>query len=91
MHWELLLAGAAVLFAPLAGCSESAAGGGGESWTGVVYSDRAFNGERRIGPYATEAECRDAAEAEVQPGGIWECGLNCRAEGDMLVCERTVD
>lgn len=76
----------------LAGCRE-------DSWTSIVYPDRAnLLTDLRLGEFRSLEACRSAALAKIAEEGWsatadYECGSNCGpfSEGsDMLLCDETL-
>jgi len=68
------------------GCSEER-----ETWMGFVYPDpHDLTRHDVVGSFTDLNRCLDVVREEAGPDGAYECGLNCRAEGAINICERTV-
>lgn len=69
-----------------AGCAKEP-----EDWMGIVYPDRHdLTRHDVVGSFTDLNRCLDVVREEAGPDGAYECGLNCRDEGAMNICERTV-
>lgn len=82
------MAGAALaLIVLVVGCSEPEQ----EVWMGYVYPDRQdLTRHDVVGSFGSLNRCLDAVREQAGLAGAYECGLNCRDEGTINVCERTV-
>lgn len=68
------------------GCSEER-----EGWMGFVYPDRHdLTRHDVVGSFTDLNRCLDVVREEAGPDGAYECGLNCRDDGAINICERTV-
>ena len=68
---------------------------GQEQWSGTVYPDRSnLRNSRSIGTYSSLQDCRAAAQIQInrlpEPQmADYECGLNCKDQGGILICDST--
>lgn len=67
-----------------------------EEWKGWIYPDaNNLSSSQYIGSFKSIEECRNSAVGRLrsmnrQSSGDYECGLNCRSEYGVNICEKTI-
>ena len=67
-----------------------------DEWITIVYQSKQKLFEYKAGLSTTLKECKEEGVKSlkglgIEDTGTFECGLNCKSEGILLVCEMVVD